>query len=109
MKVCLITLGCPKNIVEGESIAALVRGAGHTLTGDLAGAEAAIVHTCSFIHAAKAESRHAIQRLCALKDHGTLKRILVTGCMAQEEQESLRRTMPAIDVVAGTGSLHYIP
>jgi ribosomal protein S12 methylthiotransferase len=108
-KVCLVTLGCPKNIVEGESIAGMLSGEGWQLTTDLREADAAIVHTCSFIQDAKDESTATIRALGRLKSAGRLKKLLVTGCMAQEAGAGLRREFPHIDVIIGTGRLAEIP
>jgi len=104
-KICLITLGCPKNVVEGESIAGLLRQGGWELTTDLASADTAVVHTCSFISDAKKESEDAIDALCALKKSGALKQIAVTGCLVQKEGRALQKKFREVDVFAGTGSM----
>ncbi len=108
MNVCLFVLGCPKNIVEGEGMAALVTKAGHVLTTDISSADAAIVHTCSFVRDAKHESWSYIHKLAGLKAAGRLKKLIVTGCMAQEEGKKLLEMTPEIDVVLGTGQLSQL-
>lgn len=104
-KICLVTLGCPKNIVEGESIAGLLRAGGWELTTNLTDADAAVIHTCSFISDAKKESEDVINSLSRLKIKGKLKTIAVTGCLVQREGKSLREKFKGVDVFIGTGAL----
>lgn len=107
-KVCLITLGCPKNIVEGENIAGILRGQGWELTTDIRAATSAIVHTCSFIADASEESSKTIKSLARLKKHGNLKKIIVSGCMVQKEGEKIESLFPFADGFIGTGNLERI-
>lgn len=103
-KLCLVTLGCPKNIVEGESIAGLLESKGWSLTTDLLSADAAVIHTCSFIADAKNESEDTIRAILRLKKSGRLKRVAVTGCLVQREGKALKDRFKGVDVFAGTGA-----
>lgn len=107
-KICLIALGCPKNVVEGESLAGVLRSAGWELTTDLESADCALVHTCSFISDARSESAQTIESLGRLKAQGILKKIVVTGCMVQDEGKAIVSRFPEVDCFIGTGSLHRI-
>ena len=108
-KICLITLGCPKNIVEGESIAGLLSAGGWELTTDLSAADAAVIHTCSFISDAKKESEEVINSLLRLKNKSRLKTLAVTGCLVQREGRSLKNRFKGVDIFIGTGSLESLP
>lgn len=103
-KLCLVTLGCPKNIVEGEHIAGLLESKGWTLTTDILHADTAVVHTCSFIADAKKESEEAIKAFSAIKRSKRLRLLAVTGCLAQREGSAFKERFPEIDVIAGTGA-----
>jgi ribosomal protein S12 methylthiotransferase len=107
--VCLITLGCAKNIVEGENMAGLLRNAGCKLTTRLENADVAVVHTCSFIADARCESADIIKQLCSLKKAGRIGRLLVTGCLVQDEGRGLAAEFSEIDGFLGTGDLEKLP
>src|SRR3989339_1561195 len=109
MNVCLITLGCPKNTVEGESIAGLLKGHGYGLTTDISVADAAIVHTCSFIADARDESSQFIKALTRLRRKGSLQKLIVSGCMGQEMGKKNIAAFPGVDSVIGTGELKRLP
>ena len=72
-KIAFISLGCAKNLVNTEQMMALCRDAGHTVTGDPDGANAAVLNTCGFIESAKSEAIDSILELAALKNQGRLK------------------------------------
>ena len=103
-KVCLISLGCAKNLVNSEQMAALLAQAGYELTDDVNGADLGIVNTCGFIESAKMEAIENILRLGEAKKEGGLKKILVTGCLAQRYKDELLTEMPEIDAVLGVGN-----
>lgn len=105
MTVALITLGCPKNIVEGEHMAGILREQGLILTTDLAHADCAVVHTCSFIGDARDESVRMIRSLVKLKKTGHLKKVIVTGCYVQDEGKKIAEMFPGVDGFMGTGML----
>ncbi len=104
MKVAFISLGCAKNLVNTEQMMALVRDAGHTVTGEPRGADIAVLNTCGFIDSAKSEAIQNILELAALKEAGQLGKLLVAGCLSQRYQEELTRELPEVDGVLGTGS-----
>ena len=99
-----ISLGCAKNLVNTEQMMALVRAAGHTVTGEPQGAAVAVLNTCGFIESAKSEAIQSILELAALKEAGELGKLLVTGCLSQRYQRELLEELPEVDGVLGTGS-----
>ncbi|MBM3779928.1 MAG: 30S ribosomal protein S12 methylthiotransferase RimO [Acidimicrobiia bacterium] len=101
----MISLGCPKNLVDSEVMLGLAREAGHQLTRDAADAEVLVVNTCAFIDAAKQESIDTILEMAELKKTGRCTRLVVTGCMAERYREELAAQIPEIDVVLGTGEV----
>ena len=105
MKVGLISLGCPKNLVDSEVMLGLAREAGHELTRDASQAEVLVVNTCAFIDSAKQESIDAILEMARHKKDGACQRLIVTGCLAERYREELRAEMPEIDAVLGTGEV----
>jgi ribosomal protein S12 methylthiotransferase len=108
MKVGMISLGCPKNLVDSEVMLGLAEQAGHTLTPDAEDADVLIVNTCAFIDRAKQESVDAILEMAELKKTGACKRLVVTGCLAERYREELAAQIPEIDVVLGTGEVPEI-
>jgi ribosomal protein S12 methylthiotransferase len=108
MKVGFISLGCPKNLVDGEVMLGLAREAGHVVTPDAAEADVLVVNTCAFIDTAKEESINAILDMAQLKRAGGRKRLVVTGCLAERYREQLKAEIPEIDVVLGTGEVPAI-
>lgn len=104
MKVSFTSLGCAKNLIDSEQMVALVTAAGHEIVADPAEAEAAVVNTCAFIEAAQQEAIDAILELAELKKTGSLRRLVVTGCLPQRYQGDILRELPEIDAVLGTGS-----
>ena len=104
MKIAFVSLGCAKNLVNTEQMMALVKAAGHTVTGDPEGADVAVLNTCGFIDSAKCEAIQNILELAALKDAGKLGKLLVAGCLSQRYQDELEQEMPEVDGVLGTGS-----
>ncbi len=108
MKLGLISLGCPKNLVDGEVMLGLAREAGHEITGAAHDADVIVVNTCAFIDAAKEESIDAILEAAELRRQGRCRRLVVTGCLAERYREQLRAEIPDIDVVLGTGEVPEI-
>lgn len=104
MKVSFISLGCAKNLVNAEQMMDLVKNAGHTIVGDPDGCDAVVVNTCGFIDTAKSEAIDNILEMAQLKSEGKLKKIIVTGCLSQRYQEELKKELPEVDGVLGTGS-----
>lgn len=102
--VAFISLGCAKNQVNCEQMMAAVTAAGHTVAADPDGADVAVVNTCGFLASACEEAIDNILQMAELKKAGKLKKILVTGCMAQRYQEDVLGELPEVDGVLGTGS-----
>ena len=108
MKIGFLSLGCPKNLVDGEVMLGLAREAGHEITGDATGADVLVVNTCAFIDSAKKESIDAILEMAAHKKDGRCARLVVTGCLAERYRDELQREIPEIDAVLGTGEVEGI-
>src|SRR5216117_105894 len=105
MKVGLISLGCPKNLVDSEVMLGLAQQAGHELTQDASQADVLVVNTCAFIDSAKQESVNTILEMARHKKDGACQRLIVTGCLAELYREELKAEMPEIDAVLGTSEV----
>ena len=99
--VALVSLGCPKNLVDSERMLAGLALAGFAVTDSPDGADVAVVNTCAFIDLARAETDEAIGDLEALKRAGRLGRIVVAGCMAQRDGPAVLARHAGVDAVAG--------
>src|SRR5688500_18127711 len=108
MKIGLVSLGCPKNLVDSEVMLGLAEQAGHEITGDAADADVLVVNTCAFIDSAKQESIDTILEMAQHKTGGRARRLVVTGCLAERYREELREQIPEIDAVLGTGEVDAI-
>ena len=108
MKIGLISLGCPKNLVDSEVMLGLAAQAGHELTQDPAAADVLVVNTCAFIDSAKQESVDTILEMAQQKASGNCKRLIVTGCLGERYRDELRKEIPEIDAVLGTGQVPEI-
>lgn len=104
IKVGMVSLGCPKNQMDAELMLAKLKAAGFTITAESGLAEVVIVNTCGFIEDAKREAIEEILELAKLKDEGRVKRIIVTGCLAQRYREELAEQLPECDAVLGLGA-----
>jgi ribosomal protein S12 methylthiotransferase len=105
MKIGMVSLGCPKNLVDSEVMLGLARDAGHELTREAGDADVLVVNTCAFIDSAKQESVDAILEMAEHKRSGRCRRLIVTGCLAERYREELREQIPEIDAVLGTGEV----
>jgi ribosomal protein S12 methylthiotransferase len=102
LRVGLISLGCAKNLVDGEIMLGALARAGLEITSDADGADAVIVNTCSFIDAAQAESVDAILQSAALRDaHRRGQALVVAGCLPQRFRQELPRLLPEVDAFMG--------
>ena len=108
MKIGLISLGCPKNLVDSEVMLGLAQEAGHELVNDAAAADVLVVNTCAFIDSAKQESIDTILEMAQHKQNGACRRLVVTGCMAERYRDELKKEIPEIDAVLGTGEVPQI-
>ncbi len=106
--VALISLGCPKNLVDSEVILGFLHQAGFPITFNETEAEIVIINTCSFIEDAKKESVETILELAEQKKGGPTRLLVVMGCLAQDYGEELRQQIPEIDLVIGTGMIAHI-
>jgi len=104
----MLSLGCPKNLVDGEVMLGRLRGAGYRLVADARQADVVVVNTCAFIDRAKQESVDAILEMAREKESGRAKRLVVTGCLTQRYDADLRREIPEIDATLGTGQVEEI-
>src|SRR5207244_4586624 len=108
MKIGLISLGCPKNLVDSEVMLGLAQQAGHDLTNAAAVADVLVVNTCAFINSAKQESIDTILEMAQHKKDGACRRLIVTGCLAERYRDELRAEIPEIDAILGTGEVPEI-
>src|SRR4026209_2592124 len=108
MKIGMVSLGCPKNLVDSEVMLGLAQQHGHQLTRDAADADVLIVNTCAFIDKAKQESIDAILEMAEHKKDGKCSRLVVTGCLAERYRDELKQQIPEIDAVLGTGEVPHI-
>jgi ribosomal protein S12 methylthiotransferase len=100
MKIGLVSLGCPKNLVDGEVMLGYAQQAGHEITADAKDADVIVVNTCAFIDNAKQESIDAILEMAQHKRDG--KRLIVTGCLAERYRDELKKEIPAGEVLHET-------
>ena len=108
MKIGMVSLGCPKNLVDSEVMLGLAQNAGHELTDDPSSADVLVVNTCAFIDSAKQESIDTILEMAQHKKDGTCQRLVVTGCLAERYRNDLVKEIPEIDAVLGTGEVPAI-
>ena len=99
MKIGLVSLGCPKNLVDSEVMLGLAQKAGHELTREPEQADVLVVNTCAFIDKAKQESIDAILEMAQHKKDGSCQRLVVTGCMGERYRDELLKEIPEIDAV----------
>ena len=103
-KVALISLGCPKNLINSEQMLYLMCEAGMEIVPEPEEAEAVVINTCGFIESAKTEAIDTIIEMGELKKAGKIKSIIVTGCLVQRYKDDILSELPEIDSVLGTGS-----
>lgn len=101
--VCLISLGCPKNLVDSEVILGHLTSDRFNITNDEAQADILIINTCSFIRDAQEESVDTILEATQLKDDGSCKLLIVCGCLPQRYKADLAKELPEVDIFMGTG------
>jgi ribosomal protein S12 methylthiotransferase len=108
VRVGMISLGCAKNLVDGETMLGYLDRAGVELTADASSADVVLVNTCGFIDDAKRESIDSIFEVVQAKERGDVRRLVVTGCMAQAYARELKREIPEIDAFVGLDELERI-
>jgi len=107
-KIGMISLGCPKNLVDSEVMLGLLSTDQYEITSDQDDADVMIVNTCAFIEDSKKESVDTILEVAELKKKGSLKKLIVTGCLAQRYKAKLERELPEVDHFVGTGEFQNI-
>ena len=108
IKVGLVSLGCPKNLVDSEVMLGLLAQAGVCFTTDKAEAEVLLVNTCGFIGPAQQEAINTILELAQYKEKGKCRALIVTGCLVQRFVRELRDEIPEVDALVGTGEFDRI-
>lgn len=103
-KVCMVSLGCPKNQVDAEMMLKLLENDGFEICGVEAEADAIIINTCGFIESAKAEAIENILEASQYKKDGNCKALIVTGCLAERYRDDVTGEIPEVDVCVGLGS-----
>ena len=103
-KVGIVSLGCAKNQVDAEMLLFTLKNKGFTIVNDPADADAVIVNTCGFIDSAKQESIDEIIELGKLKQEGTIKAIVVTGCLAERYKNEITKQLYEVDAAIGIGA-----
>jgi ribosomal protein S12 methylthiotransferase len=107
-KVGFVSLGCPKNLVDSEVMMGLLARAGAELTRRAEDADVIVVNTCSFIESAQQESINTILEMAAHKTGGKAKKLIVAGCLVERFRDQIRKDIPEVDAVVGTGELEMI-
>ncbi|MGZ3536662.1 MAG: 30S ribosomal protein S12 methylthiotransferase RimO [Thermodesulfobacteriota bacterium] len=107
--VCLVSLGCPKNLVDSEVILGLLSKEGYLLTTDPSMADVLIINTCSFIEEATKEAVETILHLSSFKREGRCRLLIVSGCLPQRYGKVLERELPEVDLFVGTGAFQHLP
>ncbi len=108
MKVLFISLGCDKNLVDSEVMLGLLDREGYQIVDDETQADVIVINTCCFINDAKEESIQTILEMAEYKKEGSLKALIVTGCLAQRYQEEILTEIPEVDAVLGTSAYDKI-
>src|SRR5579864_7498498 len=107
-KVGFISLGCPKNLVDSEVMMGLLTQAGAELTQHAEDADVIVVNTCSFIASAQQESVNTILEMARHKTSGRAQKLVVAGCLVERYRDEIRKNIPEVDAVVGTGELEGI-
>jgi ribosomal protein S12 methylthiotransferase len=105
MKIGFVSLGCPKNLVDSEVMLGMAEMDGHEITADASQADVLVVNTCAFIDRAKQESIDTILEMAELKKQAAGRKLVVTGCMAERYRDELKKEIPEIDAIYGTGEV----
>ncbi len=108
MKVCFVSLGCDKNLVDSEMMLGILIKEGYSITDDENEADVVIVNTCCFIGDAKEESVNTLLEMASLKNEGNLKVLIAAGCLAQRYHEEMQLEIPEIDAIIGTTAIDEV-
>lgn len=104
IKVCMVSLGCSKNLVDSERMLDKIRKHGYQLVVEYGESDVTVVNTCGFIQSAKEEAIETILEIAQLKKEGTIKKIIVTGCLVERYKDELAQEFPEVDAVLGIGN-----
>ncbi len=107
-KVGFVSLGCPKNLVDSEVMMGILNSAGAEITSHAEDADVIVVNTCSFIDSAKQESVNTILEMAQHKLRGRAQKLVVAGCLVERYRDEIRKNIPEVDAVVGTGELEHI-
>ena len=107
-KVGFVSLGCPKNLVDSEVMMGLLHSRGAEITSRADEADVIVVNTCSFIDTAKQESVNTILEMARHKTEGRATKLVVAGCLVERYRDEIRKSIPEVDAVVGTGELEGI-
>jgi ribosomal protein S12 methylthiotransferase len=107
-KIGFVSLGCPKNLVDSEVMMGMLARAGAELTRRAEDADVIVVNTCSFIDSAQQESVNTILEMAGHKTTGKAKKLVVAGCLVERFRDQIRKNIPEVDAVVGTGELENI-
>src|SRR6266571_1056912 len=113
LKIGFVSLGCPKNLVDSEVMMGMVSEAGAEITPHAADADVIVVNTCSFIYTAQQESVNTILEMAqhkasATNPNGRAHKLIVAGCLVERYRNEIRKNIPEVDAVVGTGELQQI-
>lgn len=108
MNILFISLGCDKNLADSETMLGLLASRGYQIVDEEEKADVIVVNTCCFIHDAMEESIETILQMAEYKKSGSLKALIVTGCMAERYREEVTKEIPEVDAVLGTASYGHI-
>jgi ribosomal protein S12 methylthiotransferase len=108
LKVGFVSLGCPKNLVDSEVMMGMLARSGVSLTPNAEDADVIVVNTCSFIETAQRESVETILEMARQKNKGRTRKLVVAGCLVERFRNEIRKNIPEVDAVVGTGELENI-
>src|SRR3954471_11103871 len=107
-KIGFVSLGCPKNLVDSEVMMGMLAHAGAELVSSAEEADVIVVNTCSFIESAQQESVNTILEMARHKTDGKARKLVVAGCLVERFRNDIRKNIPEVDAVVGTGELENI-
>lgn len=108
MKIGMVSLGCPKNQTDAETMLGILSEKGHEIVQNPQEAEVIVVNTCGFIDPAKQESIDAILEMSEYKKSGKCRILIATGCLAERYHEEIKEQLPEVDAVVGAGDFDKI-
>lgn len=108
VKVSFISLGCPKNLMNTERMLSILANNGYEIVAEDIEADVVVVNTCAFIESAKREAIDNILDVAWLKEHRSLKGIVVAGCLPERYREEILKELPEVNCIIGTGSVDSI-